>query len=135
MGYGWDITIPADTPRYAPVTQTLNVHPGIITRIGVKFAAGCHGYVHTRITWGGIKAVYPLDTDGYVSGDDEEVQFSYYYALEDRPYELQFEGWSAGTRYPHTVTVRIVILPRAVASMLPVLELITKLLQRMGVVQ
>jgi hypothetical protein len=134
MGYAWDITIPADTEDTEPVKRTLELQSGIITRIGCKFPAGCHGMVKIRITRGGVQNVFPLATDGYITGDDEEAFQTYYFPFEDLKHELYFEGWSPGTTYSHTVTVRITVLPRYVASFLPMMELLTKLLQRMGVV-
>ena len=133
MGYAWDITIPSGTLRGDPKTQVLKLHPGIITRVGVKFPAGCHGLVYVRILRGGVANVFPLDTDGYATGDDDEAWSNYYYVFDDVPAELRFEGWSPECTYDHTVTVRVTVLPRFVASMLPLMELIGKLLNRMGV--
>jgi len=135
MGYTWDITIPADTEESDPVVQRLELHPGIVTRIGVKFPAGCHGLVKVRLTRGGVFQVFPLSADEWVTGDDEEVVYTYFYDLTDRPISLEFVGISPGTTYAHTVTVRITVLPKAVASMMPLIEILTKALQRMGLVR
>jgi len=134
MGYAWDITITAGKTKTAPSQQTLQLHPGIITRIGVRFPRGCHGLVYVRLTRGGVFQIYPLSAGQWIAGDDEEVAFNYHFDLSDRPRELMFEGASPTCTYDHTVTVRVTVLPKWAASMLPVVELLTKVLQRLGVV-
>jgi len=131
MGYTWDISIPADTAKSTPVTRELALHPGFITRIGCKFPSGCHGMVSVRLSRGGVFQLFPLSAGQWVTGDDEEVAFSYHYDLTDRPISLLFEGASPGTTYSHAVTIRITVLPRAVASMIPLIELLTKIFGRM----
>lgn len=135
MGYAWDINIPADTKDTDPVEQKIPLHPGVITRIGCKFARGCHGEVKVSLTRGGVFQLFPLSAGEKVTGDDEEVFFSYYFDLTDRPHELIFKGSSPGTGYAHKVTIRVTVLPKSVASMIPVISLLSKLLQRMGVIR
>lgn len=134
MGYAWDITIPADTKASSPTTKELSLHPGIITRIGCHFPRGCHGLVKVRLMRGGVFQVFPFSAGEWVTGDNQEVQFSYYFDLTDRPHSLIFEGCSPGTLYEHNITIRITVLPKPVASMIPVIELLGRLLQRMGVI-
>lgn len=135
MGYSWDITIDSGTEATDPKKKTLKLHPGVVTRIGCKFAEGCNGYVKVRLTRGGVFQIYPLSAGEWVSGNDEEVWFPYYYVLTDTPYELLFEGISPEADYDHDVTIRIAVLPKSVASMIPVINLLTRLLQRMGVMR
>ena len=75
----------------------------------------------------------PLSRTEWITGDNEAVSFPEFFELWTIPYQLKFVGCSPDTSYPHTVTVRIAVLPKAVASMIPVIELLTRLLQRMGV--
>lgn len=135
MGYAWDIDIPANTLAKDPVTQKLKLHPGIITKIECKFPAGCHSMVGVRLYRGGVFQVFPLSAGEWVTGDDEPVSFNYYFDLTDHPRELIFEGHSAGSTYEHTVTIRITVLPRAVASMIPLMEIFTRIARRMGLVR
>jgi len=135
MGYAWDILIPANTLLSAPVTEKLKLQPGVITRIGCKFARGCHAMVQVRLLRGGVFQLFPLSPGQWLTGDDEEVWFSYYFDLTPYPPELIFEGCSPGTRYEHEVTIRVTILPKTVASMIPVVDLLTRLLQRMGAIR
>ena len=133
MFFAWDITITADTKEAAPKTQTLKLTKGVITNITLKFASGCHGAVKVKL----YKAEFclvPLSRGEWTTGDDEAVNAPMYYPLDSAPYQLKFIGCSPDTAYDHTVTVRVTVLPQSVASMIPVVELLAKLLQRMGVI-
>lgn len=131
MGYAWLITIPADTSEEDPVTEELKLHPGVVTRIGCKFPAGCCNLVKVRLTRGGVFPVFPLSTGEWVTGDDEEVSFPYHYDLTDRPFALKFKGCSPDTSYQHKVTVRITVLPRLVASLMPLYLLLEKVVNKL----
>jgi hypothetical protein len=132
MFFAWDITIPANTLRSEPYEQMLHLQRGIITRIDVKYPRGCHGNVGVRL-FCHESLILPFSRGEWLTGDDEAVRADMYFPLEPIPYELKFHGHSEGCTYDHTVTVRITILPKTVASFIPVIELITKLLERMGV--
>lgn len=125
--------MPANTSASSPVEQTLKLTSGVITHIGVKFPAGCHGMVRVRLLHQTSQLV-PLSRGEWVTGDDEEVPSETFFELWALPYSLRFQGCSPGTTYPHTVTVRVTVLPKAVASMLPLMDLLTRSLQRMGVI-
>lgn len=73
----------------------------------------------------------PLSRGEWVTGDDETVPTDPYYELVETPTQLKFLGCSPGTAYDHTVTVRITVLPKAVASMIPLIELLTKIVHRL----
>lgn len=132
MFYVWDITIPADTSEDNAKTQNLPISIGVITRISIKFARGCHGMVGVRLNRFLFQLV-PLSAGEWVTGDNEAVDFQEYFEIKEVPPVLVFKGCSPGTSYAHTVTVRISLLPKRVASMIPIIELLTRLLQRMGV--
>jgi len=133
LGYAWDITIPANTLETNLVQETLKLQPGIVTRIGCKFPAGCHGMVKVKVFVGGVFQLFPLSTGEWVTGDDEEAWYTYYYELTARPKEMIFRACSPGTTYPHTVTVRITVLPKSIASIIPIIDLLTRLLKWLGV--
>lgn len=132
MFWAYDITVSAGTTATAPKTQILKISKGVITKIDVKFPAGCHGLVKVRLFKSEFQLV-PLSKGEWVTGDDETVPTEGYYELETSPAELKFVGCSPGTSYDHVVTVRVTVLPKQIASMLPVVDLLTRLLQRMGV--
>ena len=132
MIFTYDIAIPKNTSAASPKTQILKLSKGVITKVEIKFARGCHGMVKVRLLHQEAHLV-PLSRDEWVTGDNEAVSFPEYFELWTTPYQLKFVGCSPGTGYEHMVTVRISVLPKHVASMIPIVELLTRLLQRMGV--
>ena len=134
MFYAWDITIDANTSVDKPKREVLPVTVGVITHIGIKFPRGCHGMVKTRLDRFKFQLV-PLSAGEWVTGDNETVPFTEFFEIREVPPELVFYGCSPGTSYGHTVTVRVTVLPKRVASMIPLLELLTKMLRRMGVLR
>lgn len=111
--------------------ETLQITFGVITKVEFKFPRGCHGLVQCRLLRGGLFRLAPLNPDQWVTGDDESVAWHTYYVIDDSPKELDFIGCSPGTGYDHTVTVRIELLPQKVASFMPLIELLSKMLSRM----
>ena len=131
MFFAWDISVTAATAEATPKTQILKLSAGVITGVDVKFPSGCHGLVKVRLKhW--ESPLVPLSRGEWITGDDEPVKAQMYFELPKGPYELKFEGASPGADFDHTVTVRVSILPRAVASMVPLIEMLTRLFQRMG---
>jgi len=131
--FAWDIKITKNTAETSPKTQHLRLTRGIITQIAVKFPAGCHGLVKVRLFHQEFQLL-PLNPDEWLTGDDETVIATYYYKLQEPPIGLKFHGASPGTSYDHTVTVRVTVLPEKVASMLPLVEMLTKLFRRIGLI-
>lgn len=131
MNYAWDIAVPANTLATAPQTKELKLTYGVITKMDVKFPAGCHALVQVRLLrW--ESALLPVGKDTWLTGDDETVINPEYYELTEKPYALKFVGISPGTNYNHTISVRITVLPREVASLLSLLEIFVKIARRMG---
>ncbi len=109
MLFFFQITIPAGTTEDNPVNQTLTLDFGVVTKISIKFPAGCHGLVQIQLLQD-ESVLIPLNKDTWLSGDDETVESEIYYQFGSPPYELKFLGISPGTTYPHTILVRIEIL-------------------------
>jgi hypothetical protein len=129
--FAWDISVTAGTAEATPKTQVLKLTSGVLTGVDVKFPSGCHGLVKVRLKhW--ESPLVPLSRGEWITGDDESVKAPMYFELPKGPYELKFEGASPSASFDHTVTVRVSILPRAVASMVPLIEMLTRLFQRMG---
>jgi len=130
MFYAWDITLSANTLEAAPSTYRLFLTREVITKISVKFPAGCHGMVKVRLNYQESQLI-PLTRVSWLTGDDETVDCTEHFEIKSAPSFLRFIGCSPGTTYPHTITVRITVLPRIVASMVPVIELLTRLLSKL----
>ena len=130
MFYAWDITITAGTSEAEPKTEILKLSKGTITRIDVKFAPGCHRLVKVRILRWEFQLI-PLNKDEWVTGDGEAVITEGFYELDTEPYQLKFLGCSPLTSYPHTVTVRVTVMPPEIATPHRILADLVKLFKRL----
>lgn len=134
MFFAWDITVLAGTTEAAPKKQTLSLSSGVITEASIKFPSGCHGLVKVRLMHGEFQLL-PLSRAEWITGDDEAVKMAAYFELAPGASKLKFEGCSPGTTYGHTVSVRITVLPKAVASLVPLVNVLTAFLRRVGVIR
>lgn len=132
MFFAWDITVNAGTTEDKAEPQILKLSKGIITGLDVKFPPGCHGLVKVRLFRYESQLV-PLNGDEWLTGDGETVPTETYYELVETPYQLKFLGISPEAGHDHTVTVRVAVLPKAVATFLPLITIFTKFLKRIGV--
>jgi hypothetical protein len=112
--YVADVTIPANTPADNPVQVELEVEGDIVTRVSCHFPPGCRGFVHTGV-WIGHIQVFPRPKGTSLHGDAETITWDEFFPLPSSPCTLTIKAWSPGARYPHTITWRIVALPRYVA--------------------
>lgn len=132
MFYAWDITVTANTTESQPQRKVLPISIGVVTQVSIKYARGCHGMVKVRLEHFKHQLA-PESAGEWITGDNESVSWNEFFEIREVPPELVFLGCSPGTDWPHTVTVRVTVLPKTVASMVPVITLLTRLLKRMGV--
>ena len=104
----WTVTIPAGTSDSAPYTQRLDLIAGIVTKIEIRFLAGCHGLVKIRFSKAGTPIV-PSNANAYIIGDDEVVQIDTLIPFISGTMNLTLEGSSPDTTYEHKITIRITI--------------------------
>jgi hypothetical protein len=131
MFYAWDITVPLSTPESDPVVKVLKLSKGVIVKVDIKFPDGCHGGVKVRLLRYEHQFI-PLNRDDWVTGDAETVTTPEYFELSEAPAQLKFVGCAPETFYVHTITVRITILPKPIASLMPVMDLLSRMMQRLG---
>jgi hypothetical protein len=129
MFYAWDIEIPAATPEDDPVLQKLKISQGVIVKVQIKFPSGCHGLAKVRIKRWNFQ-IWPLSAGEWVTGDDETIDVPEYYDFSKGPYELTFVGCSPNATFNHLITVRVVVLPKVVASFAPLADMLGTLLSR-----
>lgn len=134
MFFAWDIVVPVNTPETAPTTQTLKLTAGVITGLDVKFPAGCNGLVKVRLFHRDFQLV-PLSKGEWVTGNDEVVPTESYFSLASTPYTLKFVACSPSSDYEHTITVRATVLPQEMATFAPLVELLTKMLRGLGLLE
>jgi hypothetical protein len=124
-----EVTIPALTTETDPSIETLKLSAGVITSISIKFPAGCHGLVGVRL-FHEESQIIPIGRGSWVRGDDETVPSTEYYDLGKGAKELEFVGINEDDTYSHTVIVRVNVLPKEAASLMPLISFIEKLTRR-----
>jgi len=109
MLFSYAITVPAGTPSNKPLEQSLEIKPGIIKRIEVKFPPGVAATVHVQIFSGEFQLL-PRNPGGSIQGDNETVFDEPYYEIYDEPAVLTLRAWSPTANHDHTILVRILVL-------------------------
>jgi len=130
MLFTWNVTVPANTLEIAPKEDILKLSAGVVTHIGVKFPAGCHGMVGVRLLRSEGQ-ILPVPRGEWVTGDDEEAQAVYHIEFRKEVELLKFQGISPGTDYNHTISVRITILPAWIATPYMIFADLVKIFKRM----
>lgn len=113
MVFEYDFTIPANTLASAKARLELRLARGIIHQLSVHFPAGSRGQVSLTIN-DALHQVFPTNPDGQFKGEFFPITGSVYHELETAPYRLTAWGWSPGTAYDHTATIRLWLLPREI---------------------
>ena len=106
-----NVTVAAETTEASPTTEVLKIAHGIITRFSVLFPPGCAGLVHCVILHHEHQ-IAPSTENMNLSGDTFPIEWDEYYESYQPPYELKIKAWNEDDTFPHTVTVRVAILPR-----------------------
>jgi len=109
MIFNYNITIPANTPQNNPIRRVLKLTYGIIHFLEILSSYGCAGMVYCAI-YEGEHQVFPTNPDDYFRLTGVPIQGREFYPIVNFPFELEFRGWSPGTRYEHVVTVRLWML-------------------------
>jgi len=136
MLFAWEIVVPKNTTRNNPVKKQMFLASGIITWYSVLFPPGCAGLAHlaiyhhahqivpskvsvtSRVTGAGV-TVYEIRD---LSGDTFPIEWADYYELHGVPYMLEARCWNEDDTYPHTITIRIAVLPRKAIIALAVVD-------------
>jgi len=103
-----DYTVPANTTKKNPFTEVLPIDRGIITRVDLKFPAGCQGLVSVQVYRYEYQIV-PLNRDAWVTGDDEVVPTRPMHDALSAPYQLKVVIANEDDTYEHTVSVRVTV--------------------------
>lgn len=97
-----NLTVPPNTPDYAPAQVTLNPGMSYITRIGVLFPNGCLGAVGVRLSLGGVQFA---PVTGWLHGNGEVVTWEENRSLGQDP-RVVCEGYNNAEDWPHTLEIR-----------------------------
>jgi hypothetical protein len=109
MIYEAAITLPANTPRAAPVSLDIPVNPGTVKQVEVFFPPGCAGLAHLTI-WYWERQVWPGNPDGYFTGDGQALVFPEDMPVGGMPLVFRVQGWNEDDTFDHTPIVRITVV-------------------------
>ena len=115
MFYVFPLTIPANTTEETPLEEVVKVTHGILHRLEIAFPAGCAGLAHLVVLhW--EHPLSPTNKGVSFAADNYTIPINDYFELFFAPYTLKLRGWNLDDSYPHTITVRVGILPEDVAA-------------------
>ena len=109
MFTNFEVTIPANTTEAEPKLQTLQISRGVVHQLEVNFPAGCRGYVYLAL-YHHDKLVWPSNLKAAFRGEGYTIPIKEYFKVSEPPYTLVAYGWSPGSTYDHTITVRVGVL-------------------------
>jgi len=110
MLFEYDITVPANTLKSTPKVGELEITRAVIRRIECAFPLGCRDMVQIQLFWG-KHPIFPRNSESWVKGNGYVVSHECFYFIYQQPYKLNYKAHSEGTRYEHTITVRIHMMP------------------------
>ncbi len=110
MFYDFSFTIPINTTKDSPFRQNIKLTHGIIHRVEIGFPSGCAGLAHLRFK-DGLHQLWPTNPDGDFNTDNYTIAFNEYHEFFRAPYILTLVGWNLDDTYPHTLEIRLGILP------------------------
>lgn len=108
MIYVWEISTPANTSFSSRQKTILELEPGIIRRVWLRFPPGPGGLLHVRFFYE-THPLWPRLPEEDFSTDDEVIEFEENIPLIQPPYRLICETWNEDTVYDHSIIVRILL--------------------------
>jgi hypothetical protein len=118
MFYEFTLTIPPNTPATAPTERTVDLTPGIISRVEVQFPAFCVGLVHVKVRRV-LHQVWPANPDGDISAEAANITWVADYDLSEPPFQLTLQGYNLDDTFDHTITFRFEITAAAAPAPAP----------------
>lgn len=115
MYYDFAVLVETKHKVDSPKEEELLLTHGIIHRVEVEFPAGCRGQVYLQVLHREHQ-VWPTNPQGAFNGEGYTVPIDEHYKLTSEPYALKAVAWGVDCSYPHTITVRIGILPEKIIS-------------------
>lgn len=104
MRYTHDFIIPAATARADPYIDTVYLAIGLLSRVLVRFRAGCHNIVYLTVL-DGLQQIIPASPDQSIYGNDTIFDVPMSHFLTMPPFGLTLCGWSPLCLYDHTITL------------------------------
>lgn len=133
MFYDFTLTVPANTAKSAPASETMKLTTGIIHRVEIQFPSGCLGAVHVYLEHEGHQFL-PSNPDGSFASDGYTIPIDEHYEIKSGLTDMWVRGWSDAEDYDHTITVRVGILPlETVSPFVGIIGALRKFLKLVGV--
>jgi hypothetical protein len=127
MIYEYEDTVPKSTAKSAMRRTKMKLAPGVIHKIELDFPAGCLYLAHATL-WDGEHQVWPTNVEDSFNAEDYTISFTEYFPLRP-PAELELRTWNLDETYPHTIRVRIGILPPEMVAPWQNLDKLTQVLK------
>ena len=108
MLYTQALTVPAATPRLAPVAAIMQLTSGRIQYAWLHFPPGCRGQVSVAL-FRSLTQVAPATPGVGIALDDVLFGFPTDLAFDEPPYQLILAGWSPDSSFAHTITVHVAL--------------------------
>ena len=105
MIYEKRLLIPKLTLESAPVSTTVEIHPGIVKQVQVYFPPGVAALAHVQIFYW-ERQFWPTNPNSSFTGDNTLLSFPEDLVIVDPPFELEIRGWNNDDTYPHTPIIR-----------------------------
>ena len=110
MRYRRALTIAAGQTQANPSLADLELCAGVITEVEILFPAGHSGLTYLQIWYLG-RQIFPTSEGATFRGDDNVIQFSEQWVIQEVPHRLQLRGWAPDATLEHTLFVEISIQP------------------------
>jgi len=126
------VTVPANTPKDAPVTYLLLVEEDYITSIDVYFPPGCCGLTRVQAYYGS-EQIAPKPTGADFRGDNMLVRCPLRWKVPEKPCPIRFVLWNLDDTYSHTPIIFVTTAEEEqVKPYKPVSEFVNVLKRLMG---
>ena len=131
MNYELRLAVPKNTTKVAPVEDTLQIHPGVVTRVRLLWPARTSQLGHAQVLFHGVHIWPPYDDQNF-TGDGVPIEWNEEYEITDSPYELLLRAWNDDDTYAHTLTFGVVVLPTDTSAGGGVLRRLTDFFLKFG---
>lgn len=101
-----DVTIPANTTKNSPVSQTLPVAAGLVYRVNFRFPQNLLGLAGIAVYDGSFQ-LWPSSPNEWFHSNNETITFNDLYLKKSEPMIFVLKGYNTDDTYGHTIQVRI----------------------------
>lgn len=115
MFHQFELTLASKTPAADPITQTLQLHYGIITYMAIGFPPGCKGLAKAKVMRYEHQ-IFPNNTGAWAYWDGAIIGGQTHIPLVESPYILKAIGYNDDDKYDHTLSIFVIVLPVEVAE-------------------